>query len=311
MELQELEVGERAALASLPEFPVLWRGIGSEWNCTRNWTLAGLAQRFAGRRIRARATDDGIEWFFRFDLSQYQLLPFEDYINSILRTSPGDRNRPPYARNIWITDDPVCSDWAGVLLDDCPISSWFPGTQLNSYNLWIGAVAQKSSIHNDPYDNLNVQIIGKKKVILFAPEQHENLYPEFLHSRLWASRIDPDRPDLERFPKFAGARGFAGELSPGDVLFIPKYWWHSFSAAEAALNINRWIYSEAERQECWHEQPSAKKFIDYGELLCCLEEKFAQLDSDGQERHRERFEELRGGMLRLARECKTAAGVGA
>lgn len=312
MKLQELEVDERAAPVSIPESPVLWRGIGSEWTCTRNWTLAGLAARFAGRKVRARATDNEIDVFFKFradELPYDQLILFDEYIESILRMSRGDRARPAYAGSISIKHDPVSSDWAGELLDECPISDWFPGMQLDEPRLWIGAPGQKSSIHNDPYDNLNAQIIGKKKFILFAPEQHGHLYPEFIHSHLWASRIDPDFPDMERFPKFASARGFVGELSPGDVLFIPKYWWHFFSATEASLNINRWIYSEVERQQCWHDQPSAKKFMDYGELLCLLENKFELLDGEGRQRHRERFEELRRGMLRLAEESKTATGV--
>ncbi len=75
------------------------------------------------------------------------------------------------------------------------------------------------------------------------------------------------------------------------------------------MNINRWIYSEEERQQCWHEQSAAKRIIDYGELVCSLEKRFESLSAEGRERYRGRFEELRLEMSRLAEESRAAAGI--
>jgi hypothetical protein len=316
MHLHELEARGPEPLdiegVAIPTTPVLWRGIASDWPCTKEWTLAGLAERLAGKKIRVRQTDNEVDVFFKRQADGVppvpdQVVPVDEHIKSILGVSRGDRDRPVCAANVSIRHDPVSTEWATALWAECPISSWFPTVRLDEPRLWIGSAGQKSSIHNDPYDNLNAQIIGKKKFIVFAPEQHEYLYPEFIHPMLWASRIDPECPDTERFPKFASARGFAGELAPGDVLFIPRYWWHVFETTEASLNINRWIYSEQERDQCWHEQPSAKKIIDYDELARFAERKFASFSAQEQERHRKRFEELHGGMLRFAEERRAAA----
>ncbi len=40
------------------------------------------------------------------------------------------------------------------------------------------------------------------------------------------SPVDIAAPDLERFPRFSGARRMACVLRPGDVLFMPAFWWH-------------------------------------------------------------------------------------
>ena len=40
------------------------------------------------------------------------------------------------------------------------------------------------------------------------------------------SPVDISSPDLERFPLFAGARRTQCVLKPGDVLFMPAFWWH-------------------------------------------------------------------------------------
>ena len=313
LEIRECQTPEAADL-SVSNNPVVWRGIGRDWTCTKTWTLAGLAQRLSGHRIRVRPTDNEIDVIFSnggdSPYADRQLMPVDEYIKSITGASRDDRARPAYAGNISIEGDPSSSEWARKLLEDCPISAWSLKGELNEHQLWIGAAGQKSSIHSDPYDNLNVQIIGKKAFTLFAPDQHEHLYPECVHAHLWASRIDPESPDIERFPKFQRARGFAGELSPGDVLFIPKFWWHAFSATEASLNINRWIYTEQERHEYWHEQPSAKKFIDYDALLSLLEKRWEALNAQRKEQYRSLFEQLRSGILRLAAESRSAGSAG-
>jgi hypothetical protein len=313
MHLAEVEIkdGSRLNIAALevPVSPVLWRGIGSDWPCTKNWTLPELQVRLSGNRIPVRVTDNETDVFFNLRAEEPSIdrsMLFENYIELIQQTSCSDRDRPAYAGNISIRDNSV-SHWAVELLKECPLPDFFPEFPQDECRLWIGAAGQKSTIHNDPFGNLNAQIIGKKKVLIFEPAQHECLYPEFIHQWLWASRIDPQSVDIEQFPRFADARGFVGELLPGDVLFIPKFWWHFLSTTETSLNINRWIYFEEERKQYWHEQPAATKFIDYDDLLSLLESRFESLNSEDKEGYRERVEILRSGMLRLAAEKKGRA----
>lgn len=35
-----------------------------------------------------------------------------------------------------------------------------------------------------------------------------------------------DNPDFEKFPKFLDLEGVEAVVGPGDVLYIPIYWWH-------------------------------------------------------------------------------------
>ena len=106
--------------------------------------------------------------------------------------------------------------------------------------LWIAPRATTSSLHHDgDYDNLNLQISGKKLFLLIPPPRHH-----LLHSYGSAeSPINPFVPDLARFPRFAGADPIEITLSPGEVLFLPKYWWHCVYAVEPSVNLSthfRW-----------------------------------------------------------------------
>lgn len=106
--------------------------------------------------------------------------------------------------------------------------------------LWIAPRATTSSLHHDgDYDNLNLQISGRKLFLLIPPPRHE-----LLHSYGSAeSPVNPFVPDLERFPRFAAADPVEATLAPGEVLLVPKYWWHCVYAAEASVNLSthfRW-----------------------------------------------------------------------
>ena len=66
---------------------------------------------------------------------------------------------------------------------------------------------------------------GRKRVILFPPDQTPHLYRvPFSFSTL--SDVCPDAPDYERFPALGQARGTIAELGHGDALYIPAGYWH-------------------------------------------------------------------------------------
>ena len=108
---------------------------------------------------------------------------------------------------------------------------------------------------------------------MFDPHQNENLYeghiPEamlsvnlasgkFSRKRLLESTsmvmspVDIALPDLQRFPRFARARRVRCSLGPGDVLFMPAFWWHevqSYPDEEERRNlaVNFWYVHVAYR----------------------------------------------------------------
>ena len=66
-------------------------------------------------------------------------------------------------------------------------------------------------------DNILIQVIGIKKVVLFNPTDVEFMYMNGDKSEV----IDVDNPDLLKYPLFKKARRYECEMHPGDILFIP------------------------------------------------------------------------------------------
>ncbi len=100
--------------------------------------------------------------------------------------------------------------------------------------IWIGN-ATRVATHYDGSPNLACVVAGSRRFLLFPPDQLPNLYVGPLDRTMAgqpASMVDPDAPDLTRYPRFAEAMRHAmvAELEPGDAIFMPALWWHNIRA---------------------------------------------------------------------------------
>lgn len=108
--------------------------------------------------------------------------------------------------------------------------------------LWIGG-SVRTQIHNDRDHNLACVIAGRRRFLLFPPEQVSNLYVGPLDNPPPLSLVDPEAPDFGRFPRYAEAIKAAriAYLDPGDAIFLPKYWWHHVTSLEPFnAMVNYW-----------------------------------------------------------------------
>lgn len=102
--------------------------------------------------------------------------------------------------------------------------------------LWIGNEGIVSA-HYDGSDNLACVVAGRRRFVLFPPQQTGNLYPgplNFTPAGAPTSLVDLNNPDFSRFPlfKYALAEAYSAELAPGDAIFIPMLWWHHVESLE-------------------------------------------------------------------------------
>jgi hypothetical protein len=111
--------------------------------------------------------------------------------------------------------------------------------------MWIGN-ALTVAAHFDFNENIACVAHGRRRFMLFPPEQLENLYVgplEFTPQGVPISLVDVHNPDLERYPRFeqAAAAAQVAELEAGDAIFIPYMWWHSVRSMDPFnVLINYW-----------------------------------------------------------------------
>lgn len=93
--------------------------------------------------------------------------------------------------------------------------------------LFFGGENAKVFMHFDiDYSNiLHIHFHGKKRCILFSPDETKHLY-KVPYSLISREDIDFDNPDFEKFPKLREAKGLVCELNHGETLYMPEGYWH-------------------------------------------------------------------------------------
>ncbi|XP_040458806.1 HSPB1-associated protein 1 isoform X3 [Falco naumanni] len=152
----------------------------------------------------------------------------------------------------------------------------FPGRSGKESTLWIGSEGANTPCHLDSYGcNLVLQVQGRKRWHLFPPGDTSFLYPTripYEESSVF-SKVNVANPDLKRFPEFRNTTAHIVTLSPGQVLLVPRHWWHYVESIDpVTVSINSWIELDADHEARVEEAITRM-------LVCAI--KSAENPSDG------------------------------
>ncbi|MEI5687540.1 cupin-like domain-containing protein [Sphingomonas kyungheensis] len=268
--------------------PVVLRGIARDWPAVQAAQRSaeegiGYLRQFSHAEPVAAILGEpsiGGRFFYTPDLGAMNFMrgqtPLDPFLERLLR----DRDRAePFA----------------MAIQSVPLPQLLPGfTQANATDLvaaevvpriWLGN-AIRVATHYDLMENVGVVVMGRRRFTLFPPDQVGNLYMgplELTPAGTPVSLVDPDAPDLARFPRFAEAAKVAqtATLMPGDAIYIPFHWWH---AVESLDPVNAFV-------NYWWNPARADLGNPYDALLHALLT-IAPLPADQRDAFRAMFEHL-------------------
>ena len=232
--------------------PVVLTGITDTWR-VRSWTPQYFRSEFPGVQIKYETWegDEPVNDPLSFD-SMYRKQkndltgPISEFVDRILAADKPSRNI--YSAEFCVFDaiPQLKNDVAS--LDAYMGQSRYPQGVRDRLQLagrmWMGPAGIITPAHFDRAENFHLQVFGRKKWILFSPEDSQHLYypcAGFQTGLLHFSPVDVEHPDVARFPAFTKAQPIEVILEPGDLLFLPAGFWHYVRGLEMSISLN-WFF---------------------------------------------------------------------
>lgn len=204
--------------------PVIFTDLIDAWPAKRKWTIEYFKDDLGDLMVPVYSAD--VSKPGKNYMSPDRTIPFREYLE-ILEQGPTDLRM--FLFNIFRHAPELCDDFITPDIMDGFIDS-FP-------YMFFGGQGSNVALHYDidlSHVFLN-QLHGRKRVVLFSPEQSKNLYH---HPFTVASYINVNSPDYKEFPALENAWGYDCILQPGETLFMPSAHWHYIEYIDGGYSIS-------------------------------------------------------------------------
>ncbi|TXC09712.1 hypothetical protein FocTR4_00004764 [Fusarium oxysporum f. sp. cubense] len=279
--------------------PFVIRGGASSWKACQDWNSAYLLSVMKGQNVNVAVTPYGLvpsagyeelfadsdsnadmptvpsgEGSLVFAKPHYEDQPFEELLKYVARQDT-DPDFPPDAevRYAQTQNDNLREEYITLFSDvqkDIPFARIALDKSPDAVNLWIGNSKSVTAMHKDNYENIYVQILGRKHFVLLPSLCHPCVNEQPLRPATYMrgengmelkmdptnddavpfATWDPDKPE-QNATKFSHlARPLRVTLNPGDMLYLPAMWYHKVlqSCAEEdegfVLAVNYWYQTK-------------------------------------------------------------------
>lgn len=268
--------------------PVVITDVGRDWPALKQWTPSYLGRSFGDVRVHVRGSRVGLR-----DIGD---LPLSEYIDWLLEARLGIRDGRPaspllapyhasHAVKPYVAYDAALMQTE--LRRDLEFGPLLPkGYYFRTTRCWIGPEGTATPLHFDSWGfNFFYQVFGRKRFILFGPDETHLLYPsDVFEFNTVYSRVSVPRPDYERFPRFKEAHPVCVTLNPGEILVLPRCWWHDVEALETSISVNCWAVRSLDKLRAGYLLSRAKKTLHElglyagGRCTCHLSPEREELD---------------------------------
>ncbi|KAE8411022.1 cupin-like domain-containing protein [Aspergillus pseudocaelatus] len=262
--------------------PFVIRGGALSWKACQEWNSAYLLKALKDQTVNVAVTPYGnADAPTRhpdyespvFAKPHYEDQPFDTFLEYVVRHET-DTNFPQDAevRYAQTQNDNLRDEYITLFSDvqkDIPFARIALDKMPDAVNLWIGNSKSVTAMHKDNYENIYVQVLGRKHFVLFPALCHPCVNEKPLQPATYVRTDDglvlqmddndepvpfptwdPDRPSENNTPFSQYAQPLRVTLNPGDMLYLPAMWYHKVSQSCTeedegfVLAVNYWYDME-------------------------------------------------------------------
>ncbi|XP_054643231.1 tRNA wybutosine-synthesizing protein 5 isoform X2 [Dunckerocampus dactyliophorus] len=208
--------------------------------CVDKWTVEYLGQKGGEKEVKIHVSTVPQMNFLQKNFV-YRTLPFNEFVKRTSEKKHSDfflcEDESYYLRSLGedARKEPAdLSKQFPELAEDFHVPPFFDAHQFFSSVFRISSCGLQLWTHYDVMDNLLAQVTGRKRVVLYSPQDALHLYLKGDKSEV----VEIDSPDQNLFPDFVKAARYECTLEPGDLLFIPALWFHNTLALQFGVGVN-------------------------------------------------------------------------
>jgi len=216
---------EFLTLHKKPEKPVVMENLTENWPAREKWSIDYIKEHIGHKIVTLYDSKPSVDYRHQYDPAAK--MDLKSYFELLEK---GENDLRLFFYNILAEAPELTEDFS------------YPDMGLSFFKklpvLFAGGKGAKVQMHFD-IDFADIFLChfgGKKRVLLFPPDQTQYMYHvPFSFSSLFS--VDYDQPDYEKYPALKHLNGEVAELNHGDVLYIPPGYWHYIVYEEMGLSM--------------------------------------------------------------------------
>ncbi|MBY0470436.1 sterol desaturase family protein [bacterium] len=200
--------------------PAVFRKLGADTECVKKWDFEYLGKKHSGMNQPFFSSDDVEKSIRVLEISetlqkiQNQNERLSIIFGDLLHRSPDTLKE--LQLNTWVDPEIL-------------------GKLNQSYQLFVSPKGSFTNLHAEICSTFTLQITGKKRWIMFKPEDSFFLEPKVTHMMYLLSSKKYQNLTLESLPP--GITPWVIDLEPGDVLYTPPFVWHFVTNLEPSISV--------------------------------------------------------------------------
>jgi hypothetical protein len=210
-----------------PSWPVVVEGALDDWPALKRWTPEYLVEKVGNAPVEVQAGRD-TNGAFELDKDRHRgQMPFDRFMATIQAAAFGN--------DLYITAYNDKANRQALAPLDADLGTLDEYLTRDPGMMWMGPAGTFTPLHFDLTNNLIVQVVGAKRVIMSPPSQTPKLYN---HRHVFSAVHDiTDEARLNHYPRARSAQTIEVDLEAGDILFMPIGWWHQVTALDFSVSL--------------------------------------------------------------------------
>jgi hypothetical protein len=232
--------------------PAIFTGLMKGQTATKSWDVPYFKEKLGDRSVKVVSHDKPKLFWDPERGLPVRAQPFSEFAERVFQ-----RKEPSFS---YLQDD---INSLPMIRDDYALPRMMQEKQLFRGKFWLSGAGLITPLHYDPVETFHWVIRGSKRFVSYRPGVRR-FYPFPAGSTApFISQVDPDDPQPQRFPRFAGAKPVEFWVNEGEILYLPAFWWHQvYSEGDVNVSLNFvWLASLAKSLRYFPQYSRARAHI--------------------------------------------------